>query len=122
MMDAPAKQMLIGNNVFKEFKGSLTEQYVLQQLITQDYTPYYWSSDTSSAEIDFVIQIADRVVPIEVKAEENVRARSMKNYIDSHAEAHFRGLRISMKGYADQEWLENIPLYGITKWLDHSNI
>lgn len=122
MMDAPAKQMLIGNNVFKEFKGTLTEQYVLQQLITQDYTPYYWSSDTSSAEIDFVIQIADRVVPIEVKAEENVRARSMKNYIDSHAEAHLRGLRISMKGYADQEWLENIPLYGITKWFDHSNI
>lgn len=111
MVDAPAKQMLIGDNIFKEFKGSFTEQFVLQQLVAQGFTPYYWSNDTSPAEIDFVIQTEDRVIPIEVKAEENVRARSMKTYIDNHPEAHLKGLRISMKGYVDQGWMENVPLY-----------
>ncbi len=113
MVDAPAKQMLIGDNVFKEFKGSFTEQFVLQQLISQNITPYYWSSDTTPAEIDFVIQTEDNVIPIEVKAEENVRARSMKTYIEKHPEANLKGLRISMKRYVDQGWMENIPLYGL---------
>lgn len=113
MVDAPSKQMLIGDNVFKEFKGSFTEQYVLQQLIAKGYTPYYWSNDTTPAEIDFVIQTDDRVIPIEVKAEENVRARSMRNYIDKHSEVQLKGIRFSMKGYVDQGWMENIPLYGI---------
>uniref|UniRef100_A0AB33JB83 ATP-binding protein n=1 Tax=Prevotella sp. GTC17260 TaxID=3236796 RepID=A0AB33JB83_9BACT len=111
MVDAPAKQMLIGDNVFKEFKGAFTEQFVLQQLVVQGFTPYYWSNDTSPAEIDFVIQTEDRAIPIEVKAEENVRARSMKTYIDGHPKACLKGLRISMKGYVDQGWMENIPLY-----------
>lgn len=115
MVDAPAKQMLIGENIFKEFKGSFTEQFVLQQLIAMGVKPYYWSSDTTPAEIDFVIQTDDRVIPIEVKAEENVRARSMKAYIEKHPEANLKGLRISMKGYVDQGWMENIPLYGINK-------
>jgi len=114
MVNAPAKQMIIGDNVFKEFKGSFTEQYVLQQLIAQGFAPYYWSNDTSPAEIDFVVQTDERVVPIEVKAEENVRARSLKTYIDSHPGAHLKGLRISMKGYVDQGWIENIPLYGLS--------
>lgn len=113
MAEAPAKQMLIGDNVFREFKGAFTEQFVLQQLVAMGITPYYWSNDTSPAEIDFVIQTADRVIPIEVKAEENVRARSMKTYIDNHPESHLKGLRISMKGYVDQGWMENLPLYGL---------
>jgi Predicted ATPase (AAA+ superfamily) len=113
MVDAPAKQMLIGENIFKEFKGSFTEQFVLQQLIAMGVKPYYWSSDTTPSEIDFVVQTDDRVIPIEVKAEENVRARSMKAYIEKHPEANLKGLRISMKGYVDQGWVENIPLYGV---------
>ena len=113
MADAPAKQMLIGDNVFREFKGAFTEQFVLQQLVAMGINPYYWSNDTSPAEIDFVVQTADRVIPIEVKAEENVRARSMKTYIDNHPESHLKGLRISMKGYVDQGWMENLPLYGL---------
>ena len=113
MVEAPAKQMLIGDNVFREFKGAFTEQFVLQQLVAMSITPYYWSNSTSPAEIDFVIQTANRVVPIEVKAEENVRARSMKVYIDGHPEAHLKGLRLSMKGYVDQGWMENLPLYGL---------
>lgn len=115
MVDAPAGQMLIGDNIFREFKGAFTEQYVLQQLIACNFTPYYWSNDTTPAEIDFVVQTADSVIPIEVKAEENVRARSMKNYISSHPDAHLKGVRISMKGYVDQGWMENFPLYGMGK-------
>ena len=113
MTDAPASQMLIGNNVFKEFKGSFTEQFVLQQLIAMDLTPYNWSNDTTPAEIDFVIQNEDRAIPIEVKAEENVRAKSMKTYIDSHSEASLYGLRLSMKGHVKQSWMQNMPLYAI---------
>ena len=113
MAEAPAKQMLIGDNVFREFKGAFTEQFVLQQLVAMGITPYYWSNDKSPAEIDFVIQTTERVIPIEVKAEENVRARSMKTYIDKHPEAGLKGLRISMKGYVDQGWMQNLPLYGL---------
>lgn len=116
MTGASAKQMLIGNNVFTEFKGAFTEQFVLQQLVARGITPYYWSNDTTPAEIDFVIETEDRVIPIEVKAEENVRARSMKYYINHNPELNLKGLRVSMKGYVDQGWMENIPLYYISEY------
>lgn len=116
MTEASASQMLVGDNVFKEFKGAFTEQFVLQQLVTQGFSPYYWSSDKTPAEIDFVLQTDQRVIPVEVKAEENVRARSMSEYIKSHPEYSLKGLRISMLGYQDQDWMENIPLYGISKY------
>ena len=117
MSMAPADQMLIGDNVFKEFKGAFTEQYVLQQLIARGLPPFYWSSENSPAEIDFVVQAGNRVVPIEVKAEGNVQSRSLRSYITSHPDLPLKGLRISMLGYADQEWMENIPLYGIGKYV-----
>lgn len=116
MTEASASQMLVGDNVFKEFKGAFTEQFVLQQLVAQGFSPYYWSSDKTPAEIDFVLQTDQRVIPVEVKAEENVRARSMSEYIKSHPEYSLKGLRISMMGYQDQDWMENIPLYGISKY------
>ena len=111
MADAPADQMLIGNNVFTEFKGAFTEQYVMQQLKAIGLSPYYWSNAKTPAEIDFIVQNDTRIVPIEVKAEENVRARSLAQFIKDHQA--LKGLRISMKGYADQGWMENIPLVGI---------
>lgn len=116
MTESPASQMLVGDNVFKEFKGAFTEQFVLQQLVAQGFSPYYWSSDKTPAEIDFVLQTEQRVIPVEVKAEENVRARSMSEYIKSHPEYQLKGLRISMMGYQDQDWMENIPLYAISKY------
>ncbi len=116
MTDAPASQMLVGNNVFREFKGAFTEQYVLEQLVAMGITPYYWSRTNTPAEIDFVVQTDERVIPIEVKAEENVKARSMSEYIKSHPNYSLKGLRISMLGYKDQGWMENIPLYGIHKF------
>lgn len=79
MTDASADQMLIGDNVFTEFKGAFTEQYVLQQLLALGLKPYYWSNTKTPSEIDFIIQDSQRVIPVEVKAEENVRARSWHN-------------------------------------------
>ena len=111
MSDAPIDQMLVGDNVFTEFKGMFTEQYVMQQLKVIGFTPYYWSNSKTPSEIDFVIQNDNRVIPIEVKAEENVRARSLSQFVKDNT--GLKGLRISMKGYVDQEWMENIPLVGI---------
>ncbi len=111
MADAPASQMLVGNNVFTEFKGAFSEQYVMQQLKAQNRTPYYWSNDKTPAEIDFIIQEESRIVPIEVKAEDNVRARSLAQFVKDNP--GLKGLRVSMKGYVDQDWMENIPLVAI---------
>lgn len=117
MVDAPADQMLVDNNVFTEFKGAFTEQYVMQQLKVLGLTPFYWSSSKTSAEIDFVVQQGSRVVPIEVKAEVNVRSRSLSQFVKDNP--GLKGLRISMKGYADQKWMENIPLVAMDTWFCH---
>lgn len=111
LAEAPIDQMLVGNSVFTEFKGMFTEQYVMQQLKVLGFTPYYWSNSKTPSEIDFVIQQGSRVIPVEVKAEENVRARSFSQFVKDHA--GLKGLRLSMKGYADQGWMENIPLFSV---------
>lgn len=114
MADAPADQMLVGNNVFTEFKGAFTEQFVAQQLISADIVPYYWSNDKTPAEIDFVIQRGGRIVPIEVKAEENVRSFSLSQFVKDNPD--LKGLRISMMTYVDQGWMENIPLVSVCSY------
>ena len=109
----PASQMLIGDNVFSEFKGAFTENYVLQQMIArQEFAVYYFSKDNSSLEIDFLVQSESRIIPIEVKAEENVKSKSLSTFVNHDFESyHLKGMRFSMKGYQNQEWMENIPLY-----------
>ena len=72
---------------------------------------FYYSSNESEVEIDFAVQTESRVIPIEVKAEENVKSKSLKTYIDKYPE--LKGLRISMLNYVDQGWMENLPLYAI---------
>ncbi len=121
MSEAPADQMLVGNNVFKEFKGAFTEQFVHQQLVALGISPYYWSNDSTPAEIDFVVQTDGKALPVEVKAEENVRSKSMNEYIKQHPQNALKGLRISMLGYKDQDWMENIPLFGISKYFNTKN-
>lgn len=116
MTDASAGQMLIGDNAFTEFKGAFTEQYVLQQLLALGLKPYYWSNTKTPSEIDFIIQDSQRVIPVEVKAEENVRARSLAQFIKDNL--GLKGLRISMKGYVDQEWMENIPIIAIGTYFE----
>lgn len=115
MANVPAGQMIVGDNAFVEFKGAFTEQYVLQQLVSLGLVPYYWSNARTPAEIDFVIQHEDEIIPIEVKAEENVRARSLSQFVKDNP--GLKGLRISMKGYVEQDWMTNIPLPTIAAYL-----
>ncbi len=117
MAGAPASQVLASDNAFTEYKGAFTEQFVHQQLTANGISAYYWSNDKTTAEIDFVIQSEERVIPIEVKAEENVRAKSMSEYIRNNPELNLKGVRVSMKGYIDQEWMENVPLYAIDSFV-----
>ena len=115
MTDVPASQMLVGDNIFKEFKGAFTECYVNEQLARIQIPTFYHSSNESECEIDFSVQTEKRVIPIEAKAEENVKGKSLKTYIDEHPV--LKGLRVSMKNYIDQDWMENLPLYAIEGYL-----
>ena len=114
MGDMDAKTLLEGNAIFTEFKGALTEQYVFQQLnAANEYVIYYWSAEHSSSEIDFLIQYNGLVVPIEVKAEENLQAKSLKVYLEKFRPAV--SIRTSMSDFRKQDWLTNLPLYAITE-------
>jgi predicted AAA+ superfamily ATPase len=104
--------LLDGNELFREFKGALTEQYVLQQLVTlKNITPWYWSNDRNSAEIDFLIDTGTDVVPIEVKAEINLQAKSLKTYREQFSPRI--AVRTAMTDYKREEGLINLPLYAI---------
>ncbi len=104
-----------GNELFSTFKGALTEQYVAQQLSTFVDQLYYWSAENSSGEIDFLVQLHDKVTPIEVKAEENLKAKSLHVFTDKYSNLH--GLRLSMSDYRKQDWMTNVPLYALSQHL-----
>ena len=104
------KTLLEGNAIFTEFKGAVTEQFVLQQLVCNNmFDIYYWSADKSTAELDFVVQYKNTVVPIEVKAEENLQAKSLKVFHQKYNTP--LTVRTSMSDYRKESWLTNIPLY-----------
>jgi predicted AAA+ superfamily ATPase len=110
MTDTPAEKILVGENVFEEYKGAFTEQYVLQQLLsTLDSNPFYYSAEDSKQELDFLLQKGEQIIPIEVKAEENLRAKSLRQFVFDHEGTH--GIRLSMSPYREQDWMTNIPLY-----------
>lgn len=112
MSGIDAQTLLEGNDVFEEFKGSLTEQYVLCQLKEcTDLDVFYWSSDTGTSELDFITQIGKDNVPIEVKASENLQAKSLKSFVQKY-ETKFN-VRTSMSDYRNDDWITNIPLYCI---------
>jgi len=114
MGNIDVKTLLEGNAIFQEFKGALTEQYVFQQFKTiSDLTIYYWSAERSLSEIDFLIQLAGEVIPIEVKAEENLQAKSLKTFYQKYSPN--RAVRTSMSNFRKDDWLINIPLYAINK-------
>lgn len=120
MAKASAAEMLVNNEVFKEYKGAFTENYVLQQLKTiDDLDIYYFSKDNSTQEVDFLVQTNHRIIPIEVKAEENVKSKSLSQFVKiDHADQGLKGLRCSMKPYMDQDWMENIPLYSVLGYIN----
>lgn len=110
------KTLLLGNRIFEEFKGALTEQFVLQEMVANGITPYYWSSN-GTAEIDFVFKHGSDVYPLEVKAEENLQSKSLRVYRGKFNPP--TSLRTSMRDYRKESWLVNIPLYAIgTNFLD----
>lgn len=112
MSNVPAQSILDGNALFSDFKGALTEQYVLQQLeIDSSLSIYYWSADNSRGEIDFLLQNGDKIIPIEVKAEENLQAKSLKAFVERNPD--LKGVRLSMSPYREQDWLVNYPLYSV---------
>lgn len=107
-----ARIILEGDSLFEEFKGALTEQYVLQQLIVNEENDiFYWSSPKGTGEIDFLVQMDDKIVPVEVKAEENLQAKSLRSFVQKYNMEY--AVRTSMSDYREQGWMVNYPLYCI---------
>lgn len=104
--------VLDGSRIFTEFKGALTEQYVGQELRLAGFKPSYWSSQTGAAETDFAIQLNEAIIPIEVKAGENLQAKSLKVACEKFSLE--RALRTSLSPYRDEGWIVNVPLWAIS--------
>ena len=114
MVDLDARTLLEGNALFSEFKGALTEQYVHQQLACNEaLSVYYWSAERSSAGVDFILQYKNIIVPVEVKAEENLHSKSLRAFRDKFNPSV--SLRASMSDYRREEWLINLPLYALSE-------
>ena len=108
-----AKTLINGNEVFEEFKGALTEQYVFQQLIlNEEFSINYYPFENGRYELDFIIQNEDNeLIPIEVKSGKNLTAKSFKYFCEEHKPA--KAIRTSLTGYKQESWLTNLPLYAI---------
>jgi len=112
MCDIPVQTLIQGNDLFLQFKGALTEQFVMQQLqVTELDKITYWTNERSTSKVDFVVQKAGRVIPIEVKAEINVKAKSFKFFCDKYKPDI--ALRFSLKDYKEESWMTNVPLYAV---------
>ena len=114
MSKTPPDLILLGSKVFEEYKGAFTEQFVLQQLkAMEDVFIHYYTNDDSTLEIDFLLQCGNKILPVEVKAEENLQAKSMKSFLAKNPDLH--GVRFSMSPYREQERMTNIPLYAVER-------
>lgn len=110
MAETEAKNVLLGDSVFTEYKGAFTEQYVLQQMMSAGFRSiYYYSADDSRMEMDFLIQQQGELLPIEVKGGTSIKATSLHNYLMQHKDLH--AIRFSMLPYKEQDYLTNMPLY-----------
>lgn len=109
MTDAPPSEILVGNNIFTNYKGSFTEQFVAQEYFTARQNQlFYYTNENSTNEIDFVTQ-SDKIYPIEVKAEVNLKSKSLSTVLKNNTSTY--GLRFSMSPYKEQERMTNVPLY-----------
>lgn len=129
MSGARSKAMLLGMEVFSEFKGAFTENFVMSQIKSlekydgMDNNIFYYSKDNSPLEVDFVIQGRDRVIPVEVKAEQNVRSKSLSTFVNQEFSKYaLKGLRCSMLPFVSQDWMENIPLYATESYFTKEGI
>lgn len=117
MTEVDAKDVLVNNNAFTEYKGSFTEQYVLQELQSLEKRVYYHSKEHSELELDFVIQNYN-VYPIEVKAEENLKSKSLRTIYSENNQ--LKPVRFSMADYKEQDWMVNVPLYLVAEWIEQA--
>ena len=110
--------LLDGNALFKEFKGALSEQYVLQQLKTQkSLRACYWSNERNTSEIDFLVSDGRYAIPLEVKAEVNLQSKSLKAFKDKFSPP--LSVRTAMTDYKKEGWLLNLPLYAVSTLSRH---
>ncbi|MBP5304953.1 MAG: ATP-binding protein [Lachnospiraceae bacterium] len=116
MSEVSAKDVLVNNNAFTEYKGAFTEQFVYQEIHSLDQKVYYYSKENSTLELDFLIQ-KEHLYPLEVKAEENLKSKSLKSVYD--VDNTLKPCRFSMAGYKEQDWLVNVPLYATKEWIDN---
>ena len=106
------RTIIEGDEIFTEFKGALTEQYVMQQLrLDSERYIGYWTNDRSTSEVDFVIQEEGEVIPIEVKSGENLKARSFRLFCEKYKPS--KAIRTSLSDYKEESWMANVPLYAI---------
>jgi len=115
MGDLNPEIVLNGHSLFVEFKGAVSEQFVIQQLVSQNCKAYYWSPENGNSEVDFVIQKDNQVIPIEVKSSENLKSRSLRVYYDKYKP--YITVRTSLSGFKQQDWMQNIPLFGFQAWV-----
>lgn len=114
MSETPPEIMLVANNGMGEAKGAFTENYMMSQLVAAYNTSVFYFSNEAKLEIDFLIQHGSNIVPIEAKAEENLRSKSLSTFVAAHHGMH--GLRFSMSDYREQGWMTNIPLYAASTY------
>lgn len=119
MSGIDAASLLLRSETLSEFKGMLAEEYVCQQLVSANFKPFYWSNDSTPAELDFIIAYEGEPLPIEVKAATNVRSRSLSQFLKNNPE--LKGVRFSLSGYVEQERLRNYPLYCIPYYFENKN-
>lgn len=115
MSDTPASLLLLPRSNAPS-KGDFTENFICTQIKALRTLPlYYFSKDNSQLELDFILQLATHVIPLEVKAEENLQAKSLKTTLAAHPDMN--GLRFSMSDYREQDRITNVPLYGASAYL-----
>ena len=119
MAKLPLKTILEGNTIFTEFKGALTENFVIQQLLLNEENEiYYWTNKNSTAEVDFVLQNEEEIIPIEVKSGTSIQSVSFKFFCEKYKPA--KAIRTSLTDYKQEAWMTNVPLYAINAITSHS--
>lgn len=119
LSETPAEKLLVASNGMEESKGAFTENYVMSQLVATNDTSVFYYSNSAKLEIDFIIQNGCDIVPIEAKAEENLRSKSLSTFIKDYSQLH--GVRFSMSDYREQGWLTNVPLYAASVYFQRNH-
>ena len=112
MSETAPESLLVAANGMEEAKGAFTQNYVMSQLVASRRNSVFYYSSGNKLKLDFLIQHGTEIVPIEAKAEENLRSKSLASFVSSHPGMH--GIRFSMSDYREQEWMTNIPLYAVS--------